>query len=259
MTSELRLLTVDASDPEVREQVRDHAGTAVVLERAREVIARHAAGAEVHECVRIGDPRDVLIDLGTEAAEVVIGSRGRGPVRSLLLGSVGVSLSRHATCPVVVHRPGTEGRVHTGVVAGVVGDRGADRAGHPDVDGGGEHAPVPGGVQEPSVLGYQAGRVHGGIGAAVLGWLADRSGIELVYQVCAWLPAIGLLCVLLPDLDRARRASVRARAPAPAAQRGSGWGPVAVTSRWGTQSSTWWNPAAKAPESSSTESRSERR
>jgi FSR family fosmidomycin resistance protein-like MFS transporter len=53
----------------------------------------------------------------------------------------------------------------------------------------------------------------GGIGAAVLGWLADRSGIELVYQVCAWLPAIGLLCVLLPDLDRARRASVRARAP----------------------------------------------
>jgi FSR family fosmidomycin resistance protein-like MFS transporter len=50
----------------------------------------------------------------------------------------------------------------------------------------------------------------GGIGAAVLGWLADRAGIELVYQVCAWLPAIGLLCVLLPDLDRARR---QARAP----------------------------------------------
>ncbi len=45
----------------------------------------------------------------------------------------------------------------------------------------------------------------GGIGAAVLGWLADRSGIELVYHVCAWLPLIGMLCVFLPDLDRKRR------------------------------------------------------
>lgn len=39
-----------------------------------------------------------------------------------------------------------------------------------------------------------------GIGAAILGWLADRHGIEAVYQLCAWLPLLGLAAVLLPDL-----------------------------------------------------------
>ena len=38
----------------------------------------------------------------------------------------------------------------------------------------------------------------GGIAAAVLGVLADARGIEFVYRVCAWLPALGLLTVLLP-------------------------------------------------------------
>ena len=38
----------------------------------------------------------------------------------------------------------------------------------------------------------------GGIGAAALGELADRTSLETVYAVCAFLPAIGLLTVLLP-------------------------------------------------------------
>jgi FSR family fosmidomycin resistance protein-like MFS transporter len=42
----------------------------------------------------------------------------------------------------------------------------------------------------------------GGLGAAVLGRVADVAGIEAVYQVCAFLPAIGLLAGLLPDLRR---------------------------------------------------------
>jgi FSR family fosmidomycin resistance protein-like MFS transporter len=44
----------------------------------------------------------------------------------------------------------------------------------------------------------------GGIGAAVLGQLADRTSIGFVYQVCAFLPVIGLLTALLPNLDRRR-------------------------------------------------------
>lgn len=44
----------------------------------------------------------------------------------------------------------------------------------------------------------------GGIGAAVLGQLADHTSIGFVYQVCAFLPAIGLLTALLPNLDRRR-------------------------------------------------------
>lgn len=43
----------------------------------------------------------------------------------------------------------------------------------------------------------------GGVGAAVLGQIADLKGIDFVYQVCAFLPAIGLLAVFLPKMKRA--------------------------------------------------------
>jgi FSR family fosmidomycin resistance protein-like MFS transporter len=41
----------------------------------------------------------------------------------------------------------------------------------------------------------------GGIGAAVLGALADHTSIEYVYRVCAWLPLVGVLAVLLPKVE----------------------------------------------------------
>jgi len=41
----------------------------------------------------------------------------------------------------------------------------------------------------------------GGLGAAVLGNLADRVGIDAVYRMCGFLPLIGLLAAFLPDLD----------------------------------------------------------
>ena len=44
----------------------------------------------------------------------------------------------------------------------------------------------------------------GGLGAAVLGKLADHTGIAFVYQVCAFLPAIGLLAVFLPKMPQDR-------------------------------------------------------
>ncbi|WP_435929351.1 MFS transporter [Dryocola sp. BD613] len=39
----------------------------------------------------------------------------------------------------------------------------------------------------------------GGLGAAVLGLVADRTSIELVYQICAFLPLLGILTIFLPD------------------------------------------------------------
>ncbi|HEY8328296.1 MAG TPA: MFS transporter [Rhodanobacter sp.] len=42
----------------------------------------------------------------------------------------------------------------------------------------------------------------GGIGAAVLGGLADVHGIEYVYRLCAYLPLMGLITVFLPNLER---------------------------------------------------------
>ncbi|GJD62290.1 MFS transporter [Methylobacterium frigidaeris] len=41
----------------------------------------------------------------------------------------------------------------------------------------------------------------GGLGAAVLGEIADRTSIEYVYGICAFLPAVGLLAAFLPRLD----------------------------------------------------------
>jgi FSR family fosmidomycin resistance protein-like MFS transporter len=38
----------------------------------------------------------------------------------------------------------------------------------------------------------------GGIGAALVGQLADVHGVEFVFRLCAWLPAIGLLAAFLP-------------------------------------------------------------
>ncbi|MFO0994402.1 MAG: MFS transporter [Hyphomicrobiales bacterium] len=42
----------------------------------------------------------------------------------------------------------------------------------------------------------------GGLGAALLGELADRTSIGFVYQICAFLPAIGIVAWFLPDLKR---------------------------------------------------------
>jgi FSR family fosmidomycin resistance protein-like MFS transporter len=42
----------------------------------------------------------------------------------------------------------------------------------------------------------------GGLGAAALGRVADHTGIAFVYQVCSFLPAIGLLAIFLPRLPK---------------------------------------------------------
>ena len=63
---------------------------------------------------------------------------------------------------------------------------------------------VPGKIGMISGLFFGFSFGMGGIGAAVLGEVADRSGIEMVYAICAFLPAIGLLAVFLPDPKRAR-------------------------------------------------------
>lgn len=43
-----------------------------------------------------------------------------------------------------------------------------------------------------------------GVGAALLGELADRTSIEFVYRVCAYLPLLGLLTAFLPNIERRR-------------------------------------------------------
>jgi len=47
----------------------------------------------------------------------------------------------------------------------------------------------------------------GGIGAAVLGHVADVAGIDYVYRICSFLPLIGILTVFLPNLEKPKLAS----------------------------------------------------
>jgi len=63
---------------------------------------------------------------------------------------------------------------------------------------------VPGRVGMISGLFFGFAFGMGGIGAAVLGRLADATSIIFVYKLCAYLPAIGLLTALLPTLHRPR-------------------------------------------------------
>ncbi|MBB6627033.1 universal stress protein [Nocardioides sp. KIGAM211] len=95
-------------------------GTAI-LDAAREHVRTKAPDVEVHEVLHISDPREVLLEMSREAGMVVLGSRGRGTLRSLLLGSVSVSVTKHAHCPVVVLRPAERGTVRNGVLVGVDG------------------------------------------------------------------------------------------------------------------------------------------
>ena len=94
---------------------RDMLATAAV--RARQV----APELDVHEVLSSTDPRNALLAEAADAATIVIGSRGRGPVSSLLLGSVSVAVSKHADCPVVVVRPQQADVVREGVLVGVDG------------------------------------------------------------------------------------------------------------------------------------------
>ncbi|MGA2133340.1 MAG: MFS transporter [Bryobacteraceae bacterium] len=63
------------------------------------------------------------------------------------------------------------------------------------------HDLVPGKIGMISGLFFGLAFGMAGIGAAIMGWLADATSIAFVYRVCAFLPAIGILTVFLPNLE----------------------------------------------------------
>jgi nucleotide-binding universal stress UspA family protein len=74
---------------------------------ARSALERAVAEAgdltvELEVVVREGAPAQVLLDESQDAELLVVGSRGLGGFRGLLLGSVSQQCSHHASCPVVI-------------------------------------------------------------------------------------------------------------------------------------------------------------
>lgn len=85
-------------------------------EPEREVLAERMAGwqekypdVRVRRVISTGPPVAALLENAAEAQLLVVGSRGRGGFPGLLLGSTSQALIYHATCPVLVVRPGHAG------------------------------------------------------------------------------------------------------------------------------------------------------
>lgn len=64
---------------------------------------------------------------------------------------------------------------------------------------------IPGKVGMISGLFFGFAFGMGGLGSALLGKLADKTSIDYVYHVCAFLPIIGILTVFLPDIGTKRK------------------------------------------------------
>jgi len=85
---------------EIREQAEK-----TLEEAVRQVEETGGTVAQAH--VRMGDPDDEILRFCEEQGDVgllVMGSRGLGPVKRRLMGSVSESVVRHAHCPVLVAR-----------------------------------------------------------------------------------------------------------------------------------------------------------
>jgi nucleotide-binding universal stress UspA family protein len=102
---------------EIAEDIREHAERAV--NRAHSLACERFPDLGIETLLEIGDARTVLLEHSEGSPMVVVGSRGHGRVVGLLLGSVSGALVRHATCPIAVVRPISEGR--RGVLVGADG------------------------------------------------------------------------------------------------------------------------------------------
>jgi len=69
-----------------------------------EVRSEAGSAVEVQTIVAEGQAAHVLLDASKDADLLVIGSRGLGGFRELLLGSVSQQCAHHSTCPVVIVR-----------------------------------------------------------------------------------------------------------------------------------------------------------
>ena len=85
---------------EIREQAEK-----TLEEAVRQVEETGGTVAQAH--LRMGDPDDEILRFCEEQGEfglLVMGSRGLGPIKRRLMGSVSESVVRHAHCPVLVAR-----------------------------------------------------------------------------------------------------------------------------------------------------------
>jgi nucleotide-binding universal stress UspA family protein len=82
-----------------------HESSRRVTDHAVELVRRRAPDVPVSVVHLYEDPRQALLEAAETAGMVVLGTRGLGRLRALLLGSVSQAVAAHAPCPVTVVRP----------------------------------------------------------------------------------------------------------------------------------------------------------
>ena len=97
------------------------------IRAAAEWALSDAAAVDGSAVVRRGPVAQTLLEAAEGAALLVVGSRGHGPLNSLVMGSVSQAVARRAGCPVVVVRP-SETPAPSRIVVGVDGSLGCRAA-----------------------------------------------------------------------------------------------------------------------------------
>ncbi|MDP2014485.1 MAG: universal stress protein [Actinomycetota bacterium] len=90
-------------------------------------VAGTLSGPDIQSIVQIGSPTGVLLEASETAAMIVVGSRGHGGFKELLLGSVSSQLAAHADCPVIVMRHEAD-TANDQIVVGVDGSASSSEA-----------------------------------------------------------------------------------------------------------------------------------
>jgi nucleotide-binding universal stress UspA family protein len=80
-----------------------------VLSEALALVKADGPALEIEPVVREGQSANVLVEEAAKADLLVVGSRGWGGFRELMLGSVSQQCAHHARCPVAIVRAGCEG------------------------------------------------------------------------------------------------------------------------------------------------------
>ena len=93
-----------------------------IIESARATALKVAPEIDVSHAIIEGNPAQALIDYSRKAKLIVLGSRGLGGIKGMVLGSVSAAVASHAFSPVVVTREDTDDLDRTGpVVVGIDG------------------------------------------------------------------------------------------------------------------------------------------
>lgn len=93
-----------------------------IIEKAVATARKIAPDLQISHSVVEGNPSQVLIDHSRTAKVIVLGSRGIGGIKGMVLGSVSAAVASHAYCPVVVTREDTDDLDQSGpVVVGIDG------------------------------------------------------------------------------------------------------------------------------------------